>query len=271
MGHLRPLALLLLALGSVGCVTASYQRSYDPRPRPAPPADVQAELSALADSLQERASLRTSLGTARVVIEDLEVVQPREARYRYAVLQEHEVRATQETVRQGLEMSLGNRLNVVDTAALAGRFTDGEALRRAAGATHAVTGTLVREGDDVDIALKLVDLRDGWIVATAQRRIERFVARDLVPAGRVGGAAADPRRHTAEVKDLAAAAPELLAVVEAPSAAAEPGATAAPDQAAPDQAVPDEVPLDPDGVPLGAEIEFEQGPAASRLGGRPER
>lgn len=239
--------LLLAGLAS-SCQTYPLRVNYDPRPPELPPANVAAEVSALATSLEERASLRTSLGTARVVVEDLEILQPREARYRYAVLEERDVRAVQATVRHELEMSLGNRLNVVDRRALQDRARDDAELERLSGATHAVTGTLLREGGDVEIALRLVDLRDGWIVATAQRRIERFVARDLVPLEET--ARTDPRQRTAEVEE--APRGETLTVVD--DLPIEP-----PVEAEPEGDVFD------DGVPLDAIIEFDAGPAASRL------
>lgn len=253
-------ATLAGALLSAGCMTTAFERRYDPRPAEQPAADVAAEISALAASLEERAALRTSLGAARVVVEDLEVLRPREARYRYATLDERDANAVRATVRHELEMALSNRLNVVDVDAARG---DGA---RPAGATHVIRGTILRTGGDVDLSLKLVDLRDGWIVATAQRRIERFVARDAVPVGRAGES--DARRRTAEVEtstDVAGepAAQEPTPVAQEPEL--EPVIAAEP--VAPE--------VDADGVPTGAVIEFDAGPAASRLealgGGTPPR
>ncbi|MEE2940784.1 MAG: hypothetical protein VX460_10400 [Planctomycetota bacterium] len=191
-------------------------------------ADLSAEISALAGALEERAALRTSLGAARVVIGDLEVLQPRAGSYRDAAALQREAEAVRAAVHHALEMALCSRLNVVDS-------------RAGATVTHAIRGSILRDGDDVELALKFVDLSDGWIVAAAQRRIERLVVRDVVPVGAADEARGDTFAAAAGRGDVPASPP----TVERAPASSEA------------LVVPDDV-----------VIEFEAGPAASRLGRR---
>ena len=129
-------------------------------------------------------------------------------------------------VRHELERALSNRLNVVDAAARSS-------------VTHAIRGSILREGDGVGLALKLVDISNGWIVARAQRRNERFVVQDVVPAGN-----ADEKRRGSAADSGGG------------GVAASPQQTARASNAAEESLVPED-----------AVTEFVKGPAASRLMG----
>ena len=249
-----------LALGCAACEATSYS-VYEPRDRGPARADITVELDKLAALLEERATLRVPLGSARVRVTDLEPVLSRESRHRFAVLEERDVDATQTTIRRELEIALAGRMNVIDpSVALAGD--------QPVAATHEVDGTFVRTGDDIEITLRLVDLRDGWIVATAGRRIFGFVPRDYV----------DPRTSRARRPEVVAGVEETAPI---PAERVEPIGAAAPrdaidrpgdaivEDAAGDvgeAAEPDPTTSTADGViSPNTVIEFDVGPAASRL------
>ena len=82
-----------------------------------------------------------------------------------------------ETLQYELTLALGNRLNVVDPGVILGVDASRDELRQRTGATHAVVGTWYRVGNHVDVAARIVSLDDGWIVATAQKRIRDFEGR----------------------------------------------------------------------------------------------
>lgn len=265
-----PLLVLsvLASLAFAGCKTAAFS-AYSPRPRQIPAADVSAEIAALAADLEERATLRTPLGTARVRVTDLEPILARQARHRFAVLEERDVRATQETIRRELEMALGNRLNVVDEAS-ATEAGEGSGTI----ATHKVDGTYLLTGNDIELSIRLVDLRDGWIVATAQRRIFRFEPRHYarpMEASSSDDARRAARQRTASVDDIAPIPSDVRIVADGevlcPLVEGE-EPLAAPLLHEGSTAVMDEQPVGVGGsmgVPMDEVIEFEVGPAAHRL------
>ncbi len=248
----------LMAAGALlaSCTGLSYSERVDPRGSRPAASHVPSEIAILAQDLEERASLRSSLGSARILVEALEPIGPRKGRHRFAILDEEDLRAVQDTIRYELEMALGNRLNVLDPdaairASEAGAESDsapGASLRDRLGATHAVVGTFVRNGDLVDIAVRLVDLRDGWIVATAERRIPRFVPRAAVTIrSEVRGEQGGGRRlqRTTAQGDSMEPQPAVEPIRSAP----------APQLAAAEPVIPED-----------ATIEFDAGPAAARLG-----
>lgn len=250
----NPTVVAVLALGGPctlglsGCQSSSYS-VYEPRDRRPLRADITAELNELAAALEERATLRVPLGSARVRVTDLEPVLSRESRHRFAVLEERDVEATQTTIRRELEIALADRMNIIDPDVVR---ADDEPVA----ATHEVDGTFVRTGEDIEITLRLVDLRDGWIVATAGRRIFGFVPRDYI----------EPSRTRAERPELVAGVEETAPV---PAERVEPIGPAIPGGSSGGEGPLDEVDSAgyPEGaaIPADAVIEFEAGPAASRL------
>lgn len=119
------------------------------------------EIEALATELADRAESRSPLGNARIRVGVLDAIEPRRSPYRQVSILERDLRATEATVRHELGMSLGNRVNIVgDSAELA---------------THRIEGEFLRSAADLELSLRLVEIKSDWIVATARRRIENFV------------------------------------------------------------------------------------------------
>lgn len=271
--HLAPITwTILIALGATGCVGGSFS-TYGRTEKAVPEtADLAFEIGALVDELTELAGLRIPLGSVRVIIDEPVPVRPKSARFRPAAQGERDRRATQAAVRFELEMALGNRMNVVGAGDLATGPLDGSATEVAApendslaqraartGATHALLGTFVRDGDDLDLSIRLVEFDSEWIVATARRKIVGFMpdAYDeqfgtSVPAA----SAANGMKHTAEV--VPAADDSISALDGAGGAGVEPASVSGTEPTSP-------------GEPAGgatefsAPIEFDSGPAAARL------
>ncbi|MEO0661902.1 MAG: FlgO family outer membrane protein [Planctomycetota bacterium] len=202
-------ALTLAACAAVG-------GEYDPTVRggAGASANTPSQIAELAAALEERASARVQVGALRVLVEPFEEVEGELPRHRHAILDAREAQAVVETLQYELTLSLGNRVNVVDPAAVTTASGSRAELRRATGATHAVVGTWYRAGDDVDVAARLVALDDGWIVATAQRRIVDFEGRILSSTR----SAADTRRRLAERAPAPASKGGLVVVGELPVA-----------------------------------------------------
>ncbi|MEM9381338.1 MAG: hypothetical protein AAGB93_15400 [Planctomycetota bacterium] len=179
---------LVVAAGAAGCVSETYSM-YERNQKSAPKtADLAYEISVLVDDLSERAGLRIPLGSARVIIDEPVPIRPKSARFRPAAQGERDRRATQAAVRFELEMALGNRMNVVGAGDLASGALESPATEVAGrpeqslaqraertGATHALLGSFVRDGDDLDLSVRLIELDSEWIVATARRRITNYV------------------------------------------------------------------------------------------------
>lgn len=242
-----------------GCIGTGYHQTVPQRSARVVVSDVSSEIAALAQELEGRASLRSSLGSARILVEDLEAIGPRKGRHRFAILDEEDLRAVRDTIRYELEMALGNRLNILDPDAAmaaeepAGDGVNAASLRQRLGATHAVVGTFVRNGEVVDISLRLVDLRDGWIVATAERRIPRFVPRAALSLR--SGSLEEQARVKALQRTTAMSEPD----------GEDPTASSAPEGSFGDEAAAELASTAPI-IPEDAKIEFQAGPAAARFG-----
>ncbi|MEL6716635.1 MAG: FlgO family outer membrane protein, partial [Planctomycetota bacterium] len=202
------------ALSLAAC--AAIGGDFDPTARGGggPSANTPTQIAELAAALEERASARVQIGALRVLVEPFEEVEGELPRHRHAILDAREAQAVVETLQYELTLSLGNRINVVDPAAVTTASSSRAELRRATGATHAVVGTWYRAGDDVDVAARLVALDDGWIVATAQRRIVDFEGRILSSTR----SAADTRRRLAERAPAPESKGGLVVVGELPVA-----------------------------------------------------
>lgn len=255
-----PLAAMAI-LGVAGCIGFTGTAVYPDEERGdgAVPeiTNTPLEIRSLARELEERAASRIQLGSMRLLVEEFEEVSSRRVRTGAAVHSRaaEDAAAVAETLRAELMLSLGNRVNVVDPDLVtpAGTEDGPEARRRASGATHALVGTWTRSGDAVDVTARLVHLDDGWIVATAQRRIHRFRALRTTAAPAAPLPAATIASAPGADPDGEAPAP-LVGDAELPDPEA-PEAEAA--------ALPGEL---PPGIPEGAVIEFSEGPAAARLG-----
>lgn len=255
----RPILIAASLVLLTGCVGSAYHQPVAQEGARVMASDVHSEIAALAQELEERASLRSSLGSARILVEDLEPIGPRKGRHRFAILDEDDLRAVQDTIRYELEMALGNRLNILDPGAVIPAEGSGSeeaqaaSMRQRLGATHAVVGTFVRNGDVVDIALRLVDLRDGWIVATAERRIPRFVPRVAVTLR------SSQLEEQARLKVLQRTTAMTRPEADQPAASSVPLGTVETGRAA---ELTSRAPV----IPEDAKIEFQVGPAASRFG-----
>ncbi|MEM9802177.1 MAG: hypothetical protein AAGA20_17765 [Planctomycetota bacterium] len=268
---------LSLAFGASSCVTTTYTE-YDPRPSQSKKADLAVEIERLADDLAQRAELRIPLGVVRVVVDDPVPVRPESARFRPTEYDEPDRRAAQAAIRYELEMALGNRMNVVGAsdltdglAAPASVSTQSLAARASrTRATHALLGTFVRDGDELDLSVRLVELDSEWIVATARRRIRGFAPHSFhEPLGAPVPAAAESEQpsHTALVTPFASDVVEPAPETDATSLFDPPaetddtleglmgGAPLAVEPLVPAATESDELPP----------IEFDRGPAAARL------
>ena len=213
--HLAQIAwTLVVAAGAAGCVSETYsmyERSEYSAPKTA---DLAYEIGVLVDDLSERAGLRIPLGSARVIIDEPVPIRPKSARFRPAAQGERDRRATQAAVRFELEMALGNKMNVVGAGDLASGPLESPATEVArkptqslaqraerTGATHALLGSFVRDGDDLDLSVRLIELDSEWIVATARRRITNYVpaAYDERFGTPVPVAPANDMKRTAEI------------------------------------------------------------------------
>jgi len=267
------LGATLAAAVAAGCVLIDANdgggASGRSRARLASASNTPDQIASLASDLEGRAERRIQLGAIRVIVEPFDEVEPEVPNHRFGVLADRERRATVDTIRHELTLALGNSVNVVDPDALfAGGDRTMAEVREATRATHAVVGTWYRVGDgaDIDVAARLVDLSDGWIVATAQRRIVGFEGR-LIYGER--GAAEAPRRTAVVADERDAADAELVPGDIAPGGgaqAADAGAAPRPGDAAPPApSVPSDVPADFDlrEVLEGGAV----GPGASRIRG----
>lgn len=267
----------LAAALAAGCVLIDANdgagSSGRSRARLAATSNTPEQIASLAADLEGRAEQRIQLGAIRVIVEPFDEVEPEVPNHRFGVLADRERRATIDTLRHELTLALGNSVNVVDPDALfAGGDRTMAEVREATRATHAVVGTWYRVGDgaDIDVAARLVDLSDGWIVATAQRRIAGFEGRLIY--GDRGERGAEAPRRTAVVANESSSTGGDPGAENAPAvgAAAPDGAGggAAPrpgDVAPPAGAVPGDVPADFD---LREVLESGAvGPGASRIRG----
>ena len=184
----HPLFALVL-LASSACITVAESSSgYDPVRR-APSeassragsglarANTPAQIAELGAALERRASERVQVGALRVIVEPFDEVRRDGGEHRHAILNERDAVGVVETLQYELTLALGNRLNVVDPGVILGVDASRDELRQRTGATHAVVGTWYRVGNHVDVAARIVSLDDGWIVATAQKRIRDFEGR----------------------------------------------------------------------------------------------
>ena len=264
---------LLAAFGAAGCVGSSYSMFESTEYDLPETADLAVEIGALVDELTELAGLRIPLGSVRVIIDEPVPIRPKSARFRPAAQGERDRRATQAAVRFELEMALGNRMNVVGAGDLSSGSLEGAATeassnerptlaQRAARtrATHALLATFVRDGDDLDLSIRLVEFDSEWIIATARRKIVGFVpdAYDEqygapVP---VSTSATDLKR-TAEIEPSASDSIGALDGTgeKTPASASGAGLTGAAGGDARSRAASG----------LGPAVDFDAGPAASRL------
>lgn len=259
----------LVAFVASGCVTSSYGRyqsyGYEGVGKEAPKtADLAVEIDALAGDLSRKAGLRIPLGSARVLIDDPVPIRPKSARFRPAQYGQQERRAAQAAIRFELEMALGNRMNVVGALDLSSDVKEAAApaapplsvRAERTRATHALIGTFVKDGDEIDLSVQLVELGSEWIVATARRKIVGFVPD------------AYDERYGAPVpvvapQDDAASRTAEVEKVESIEGAVGDGEVVEEAGVAEGEVAPMEV-VEP-GIEGDAPIEFTEGPAAARL------
>ena len=200
------LALGLLA-GAAGCVAQTE--------RPEDPADAFVRgVRIIADALVESAERRTDLSAMRLFIDELE--EDLSMTLDGRTLASHEHAAVNKKLEQELMAALSNRTNLLDLGLdlepdRMSHPRSGAELRELAeeyGATHAVVGSYVRQGENLLLSIRIVEVKTLLIVASA---------RGVVPCHLF-----DPDSHTA------AAAPEHppiavpLATLTAPAAVVAP-------------------------------------------------